>query len=125
MVLLIGTVIYASSGNCVRQLRKGVTLDFPLCIHIYVFYCIVPVTTFYLPFHQLSRGSEAWSSAQSASGLWGSERLPLGQCCGRALLWQGTAASGSRRLCGVLQQVVGTSRLRLVFHLQGFLGGKQ
>lgn len=51
-MLLIGTVIYASSGNCVRQLRKGVTLDFPLCIYIYVFSYIIPVTIFFLICHQ-------------------------------------------------------------------------
>lgn len=126
MVLLIGTVIYASNGNCVRQLRKGVTLDFPLCIYIYVFYCIILVTIFFLIFHQLSCPSHVMREfAVSVWGTLGLEGLLFRGCYLRMLLGHCVPCAFVRGY----QQVVVTFQLLLVFHLQRclqrLLGRKQ
>lgn len=108
MVLLIGTVIYASSENCVRQLRKGVTLDFPSCAHIYSVYCIVPGTIFHLILHRSPR-----SQVVRPLGLGRSPAEEAGA---------GYSARGPACLCGVLPARGGDFSAS---HLQRFLGGRQ
>lgn len=109
--LLIGTVIYASSGDCIRQLRKGVTLGF---LYAFEFVCFpLPVILIFLILYQFNRQSRVlrwWPVSILGASRSFLQRMP-----------QRDTQGAPRDFAGFHRQARMTFQLLVVFHLQGFL----
>lgn len=109
--LLIGTVIYASSGDCIRQLRKGVTLGF---LYAFEFVCFpLPVILIFFILYHFNHQSHVfrwWPVSILGPGRSYLQRTP-----------QQDTPCAPRDTAGLHQQASMTFQLLLIFHLQGFL----